>query len=44
MVVRFVKCAGQIMLIVVMMEYVSTNDDVDGKTMVGEGEWVCSNS
>ena len=27
------------MLMVVMMEDVSANDDVDGKVMVVEGEW-----
>jgi hypothetical protein len=27
------------MLMVVMMEDVSANDDVDGKAMVVEGEW-----
>ena len=32
------------MLMVVMMEDVSANDDVDGKAMVVEGEWMCSNT
>lgn len=29
------------MLMVVMMEGVYANDDVDGKAMVVEGEWMC---
>ena len=32
------------MLMVVMMENVSAKDDVDGKVMVVEGEWACSDS
>ena len=30
------------MLMMVMMENVSTKDDVGGKVMVVEGEWMCS--
>ena len=32
----------QIMLMVTMMEGVSADDDVDGKAMVVEGEWMSS--
>ena len=32
------------MLMVVMMEDVSANDDVDGKAMLMGGEWMCSNT
>lgn len=39
MVTRFVKCAEADN---VVMEYVSASDDVDGKAMVVEGEWMSS--